>query len=69
MTRKDRPAQIIELLFALLAAIASAFLMTMIPASLGDLIGITVRAPNPIRPTQTANFLVTLRITDQVVDV
>jgi hypothetical protein len=69
MTGKDRPGQIIELLFARLAAIASAFLMAMIPASLGDLVGITVGAADPIRPTQTANFLVTLRIINQMVDV
>jgi hypothetical protein len=43
--------------------------MAMIPASLGDLVGLTVRAPDPIRPTQTTNFLVTFRIIHQMVDV
>ena len=52
-----------------LAAIASAFLTAMIPASLGDLVGITVGAPDLIRPKPTANFFVTLRIIHQMVDV
>jgi hypothetical protein len=68
MAGKNRLAQIIELPSALPAAIALAFLMAMIPTSFGDLVGLTVRASHPIRPTQTANFLVTLRIIDQMVD-
>jgi hypothetical protein len=69
MAGKNRPGQIIELPSALPAAIASAFLMAVIPASVGDLVGLTVRAPDPEGPTQMANFLVTLRIINQVVDV
>jgi hypothetical protein len=40
MTGKNRPRQIIELLSTLLAAIPSAVLMAMIPASLGDPVGL-----------------------------
>jgi hypothetical protein len=69
MTGKNRPRQIIELLSTLLAAIPSAVLMAMIPASLGDPVGLTVRAPDLIGPTQTANFFVTLRVIYQVVEV
>jgi hypothetical protein len=69
MASKNRPGQIIELPSALPTAIPPAFLMAMIPASLGDLVGLTVRAPDPIRPTQTTNFLVTFRIIHQMVDV
>ena len=66
---KNRPRQIIELLSTRLAAIPSAFLMAVIPASLGDLVGLTVRAAHPTGPAPPANFLVTLRIINQVVDV
>jgi hypothetical protein len=69
MARKQRPGQIIKLLSALPTAIASAFLMAMIPATLGDLVGITVRTPDPIRPPQPTNFLVTFRIVNQMVEV
>ena len=69
MASKNRRSQIIELLATLFAAITSAGLMTVIPASLGDLVGLTVRASNPIGPTPMANFLVTLLIINQMVDV
>jgi hypothetical protein len=69
MTGKNRPGQIIELASTLLTAIASAGLMAMIPAALGDFVGLTVRAPNPVGPTQTANFFVTFRVINQVMGV
>jgi hypothetical protein len=69
MAGKNRPGQIIELPSTLLAAIAPALLMAMIPAAVSDLVGLTVRAPNPVSPTQTANFFVTLCVINQVVEV
>jgi len=69
MAGENRPGQIVELPSTVLAAIPSAVLMAMIPTSLGDLVGLTVRAPDPVRPTQMANFLVTLRLINQVVEV
>jgi hypothetical protein len=69
MAGKNRPAQIIKLLFALLAAITPAFLMAMILAALSDLVGITVGTQDPVGPPQAANFLVTLRVVYQMVDV
>ena len=68
MAGKNRPGQIVELPSTLLAAIASAFLMAMIPAALGNFVGLTVRASDFVGPTQTANFLVTLRVINQVVE-
>jgi hypothetical protein len=69
MASKNRPGQIIELPSTLFTAIASAFLMAMIPAALGDLVGLTVRAPDLVRPAQTANFLVALRSINQMMNV
>jgi hypothetical protein len=60
MAGKNRPGQIIKRPFSLLAAITSTFLMAVVPVSLGELVGLTVRAPDPEGPTQTANFLATL---------
>jgi hypothetical protein len=66
---KNCPRQIIELPSTLFATIPPACLMAVIPTSLGNLIGLTVRAQHPIRPAQPANFLITLRIINQMVDV
>ena len=43
--------------------------MAMTATSLGDLVGLTVWAPDLVGPTQTANFLVTLRLINRVVEV
>ena len=69
MAGENRPSQIIKLPPTLRAAIAPAVLMAVIATSLGELVGLTVRAPDPVGPAPAANFLVTLRVIHQGMEV
>jgi hypothetical protein len=57
---EDRPREVVKPLPAVLARVATAFLLPMILAALADLVRRAVRATHPMRPTFLSDFIVAL---------
>lgn len=66
MAFEDRSAQIVKLLTALMANGALPVRISIMMSAFLDLVRIAIRTANPIRPTQLAHHLVTLRVVDQL---
>jgi hypothetical protein len=57
---EDRPCEVVKPLPAVLARVATAFLLPMVLATLADLVRLAVRATHPMGPTFLSDFIVAL---------